>query len=76
MLMERNDKVRSPENIAALMAPENQQSAHLQGNGGLLLALEVPPFQCLRDGPAENIARNRNKNKYVRSRNVYENKQI
>ena|SRR5208282_666076 len=70
------DRVQSSENLAAPIAPENQQAAHLQSDGGLLIALEVPPFQCLRASPARNIARNRNKNKYVRSRYVYENKQI
>src|SRR5208283_3150360 len=68
------DRVRSSENPAALMAAEDQQSAHPQRYGGPLLATEVPPLQCLRGCLAENIARNRNKNKYVRSRNVYENK--
>jgi len=30
MFMEMNDKAGSPENITALMAPENRQSPHLQ----------------------------------------------
>jgi hypothetical protein len=51
MLMEINGKARSPEIIATLMAPENRQSAHLQMPGRLLLAPDVPPYQCLRRAP-------------------------
>jgi hypothetical protein len=36
----------------------------------------VPPYQCFREVPAGETAKKRFKKNYVRSRYVYENKQI
>jgi len=70
------ERVQSSENLAALMAPEDQQSAHLQRYIGPLPTTDVPPYQCFWEGPAGDTARKRFKIKYVRSRYMYENKQI
>jgi hypothetical protein len=70
------ESVQSSENLAAPMAPEDRQSAHLQRYMGLLPMPDVAPYQCFWEGPAGKTARKRFKIKYVRSRYMYENKQI
>ena len=66
------ERVRCPENLAALMASkENQQSAHLQSLGDSSLRRmggTINAFGKVRHGRKKMLE------KYVRSRNVYENK--
>jgi hypothetical protein len=45
-------------------------------NERLRFSPDVPPYQCFREGPAGKTARKRFKIKYVRSRYMYEKKQI
>ena len=71
----QSEKVQSPENLAALMAPEDQQFRASAKDGGLQPAPAVAPHQCLREGPAGGTRRKKMLKKYERSPNVYENKQ-
>jgi hypothetical protein len=67
------ERVRSPENLAALMARENHQSAHPQSLEDFCLCRMwrlINAFGKIRQG----ILQKKMLEKYVRSRNVYENK--
>jgi DNA-binding transcriptional MerR regulator len=69
----KSESVRSPENLAALMAPEDRQSAHLQRLEDSCLRRMwrlINAFGKVRQG----ILQKKMLEKYVRSRNVYENK--
>jgi hypothetical protein len=45
------------------------------GNRRLQLSPDVPPYQCVREGSAGNLAKKENKKVSDRSRYMYENKQ-
>ncbi len=66
-------RVRCAENLAALMAPEDRQSVHLQSLEDSCLRgmwRLINAFGEVRQG----ILQKKMLEKYVRSRNVYENK--
>jgi hypothetical protein len=68
-------RIQSSENLAALIAPKNQQSVHLQRVEDSYLRRMwrvINAFGKIREG----ILQKKMLIKYVRSRYVYENKQI